>query len=88
MSQVLLDKVRVELTSDQIIAALRQLPPGERERVRRALDSEQWRQQFEQLLSRFQARAKKHPVLEEEILKEVHVVRAERRARRLAQSSN
>ncbi len=88
MSQILLDKVRVELTSDQIIAALHQLPARERERVRRELDSEQWRREFEQLLAKFQARAKKHPISEVEIIEEVRIVRAARRARRPAQSSN
>ncbi len=87
MSQVLLDQVRVELTSEQIIAALRQLPAHERERVRRELDSEQWRREFKQLLAKLQARAKKHPISEAEIVEEVQHVRAER-ARRIAKSSH
>ncbi len=88
MSEVFLNNVRVELTSDQIIAAVRQLPERERERVRRELDTQQWRREFEQMLRRFQARAKKHPISEAEINEEVRIVRAARRARRLAKSSN
>ena len=86
MSQIMLDQVRVELTSDQIIAALRQLPVRERERVRRELDTEQWRAEFKQLLAKLQTRAKKYPLAEAEIIEEVRRVRTERRARRLTRS--
>ncbi len=88
MSQVLLNRVRIELTSEQIIDALRQLPTRERERVRRELDSTQWRNEFGQLLAKFQTRAKKHPLSEADITEEARIVRTERRARRLTQSSN
>ncbi|MBI4786188.1 MAG: hypothetical protein HY782_03970 [Chloroflexi bacterium] len=87
MAQVLLDGVRVELTPDQIIAAVRQLPARERERVRRELDTQQWRREFEQLLARVQARATKYPISETQVSEEVRIVRAQRRAKRLAQSS-
>lgn len=87
MSQIMLNQVRVELTREQIIAAVRQLPPRDREHIRRALDSEQWRREFEQLLGRIQVRVKKRPISDNEIFEEVRLVRAERRARRLAKSS-
>jgi len=87
VSQILLHQVRVELTREQIIAAVRQLSPRDREHIRRVLDSEQWRREFEQLLERIQVRVKKHPISDDEILEEVRLVRAERHARRLAKSS-
>ena len=84
MSQVMLNNVRVELTMEQILAVLRQLPPREREKVRRELEAEEWRREFKELLARIHARVDQSPISEEEIDREVRVVREARRARRIA----
>jgi hypothetical protein len=56
MSQVMLNNVWVELTTEHILAILRQLPPEERERVRCELEAEEWRHEFKELLARIHAR--------------------------------
>jgi len=84
MSQVMLNNVWMELTAEQILTVLRQLPPKEREKVRCELEAEEWKREFRELLARTHARVDQSPVSDEEIDKEVQVVREERRARRAA----
>lgn len=88
MSQVMLNNVQVELTTEQILAVLRQLPLEEREKVRCELEAEGWKREFKELLARIHARVDQSPVSKEEIDKEVQVVREARRARRAAQSGD
>jgi len=88
MSQVMLNRVKVDLTSDQIIAALRQMPQRERARVRRELDTELWQREFKALLAKFQARAEKYPLTEAEIIEEVRHVRTGRRNQQLGKGSH
>jgi hypothetical protein len=85
-SAVVIENVTIALTADQIIEAIRQLDQEDVERVRRELVFEEWREEFEQLLSRIRARVAHHPIAEEEVDQEVREVREARRARRLAQS--
>jgi hypothetical protein len=82
MSQVMLSNVWVELTTEQILTVLRQLPSKEREKVRCELEAEEWKREFKELLARIHARVDQSPVSDEEIYKEVQVVREARRARR------
>jgi membrane-bound lytic murein transglycosylase B len=42
-------------------------------------NSREWRRQFQPLLAKFQARAKKHPISEKQVTEEVRVVRTQRR---------
>lgn len=51
--------------------------------TRQELESHLWRREFEQLLTRVQARARKYPISEVEIDAEVRMVRDEQRTRRL-----
>ena len=85
-SSVVIENVTIALTADQIIEAIRQLDQEDVERVRRELVFEEWREEFEQLLSRIRARVAQHPIAEEEVDQEVQNVREARRARWLAQS--
>ena len=80
MTTVVLDQVRVELTAEQIVAAFRQLPPAEQERVRRELTPEEWERQFRDLLSGIWARVEAQPISDEEIDEEVRLVRKSHRA--------
>ncbi|HIC94554.1 MAG TPA: hypothetical protein EYP09_09950 [Anaerolineae bacterium] len=84
MSRVILNNVRVELTAEQILAVVRQLPPKEREKIRHELEAEEWKRDFEALLARIHARVDQSPISEEEIDREVQAVREARRARRAA----
>jgi len=56
MSQVMLNNVWIELTAEHILAVLRQMPPEERERVRRELEAKEWKREFKGLLARIHAR--------------------------------
>jgi len=84
-STVMIENVTIALTADQIIEAIRQLDREDLEKVRRELVFEEWREEFEQLLSRIRSRLAQHPIAEEEIDQEVQKVREARRAGRLAQ---
>jgi uncharacterized OsmC-like protein len=84
MSQVMLNNVWVELTAEQILAVVRQLPPKEREKVRCELEAEEWKREFKELLARIHTRVDRSPVSDEEIDREVQVVREARHARRVA----
>jgi uncharacterized OsmC-like protein len=84
MSQVMLNNVWMELTAEHILAVLRQMPPEAREKVRCELEAEEWKREFKELLARIHARVDQSPVSEEEIDREVRVVREARRARRAA----
>ena len=85
MATIVLDQVRLELTAEQIIAAFRQLPPAEQERVRHALTPEEWESQFRALLARIGTRLEAQPISDEEIDEEVRLAR---QARRAAQGSH
>ena len=63
MSQVMLNNVWIELTAEHILAVLRQMPPEERERVRRELEAKEWKREFKGLLARIHARIDHSPVL-------------------------
>jgi hypothetical protein len=81
MAEVTIRNARVTLSADQILSAIEQLSGEERDRIRRELGREEWRQGLQQLLDGIRARLDDSPVSEEEIAKEVRAVRAARRAR-------
>jgi hypothetical protein len=81
MAEVTIRNARVTLSADQILSAIEQLSAEERDRIRRELGREEWRQGLQQLLDGIRARLDDSPVSEEEIAKEVRAVRAARRAR-------
>ncbi len=80
MSLVTLDKVKVELTADQLVAAFKQLPSEDQAKVWQAIDQRQWQTEFRTLLERIHARVAADPITEEEIDAEVRAVREARRA--------
>mgnify|MGYP003877410435 CR=1 FL=1 len=55
---------------------------------KKALEAEEWRQEFKELLARIHARVDQSPISEEEIDREVRVVREARRARRIAEGGD
>ena len=81
MAEVTINNARVTLTTEQILSAIDQLSPEERERILRRLSRDGWRQEMQQLLDAIRARLDEHPVSEEQISQEVSAVRAARRAR-------
>ena len=80
MSLVTLDKVKVELTADQLVAAFKQLPSEDQTKVWQAIDQRQWQMEFRTLLERIHARVAADPITEEEMDAEVRAVREARRA--------
>ena len=81
MAEVTINNARVTLTTEQILSAIEQLSPEEREKIRRRLGREGWRQDMQQLLDGIRGRLDEHPVTEEQIDREVSAARAARRAR-------
>ena len=84
MATIVLEQVTVELTAEQVIAAFRQLPSSEQERVRRELDHEEWEARLRDLLGRVWARLETQSVSDAEIDEEIAIVRNNRRARQKA----
>ena len=81
---VVLDKVEIRLTVEQVITAIKQLPPLDQALVRKALDisDDEWGQRFDQLLASVRAKvdADTNPLTDEDIEAEIDQVRAERDA--------
>ena len=89
MATVVLDQVRVELSAEQVIAAFRQLPASEQEKVWRELSHEEWEARLRDLLGRVWARLETQPVSDAEIDEEIASVRNNRRPRQnVAQGSH
>ena len=89
MATVVLNQVRVELTAEQVVAAFRQLPASEQEKVWRELSHEEWEQRLRDVLGRVWARLESQPISDQEIDEEIAIVRDIRRARQeVAQSSH
>lgn len=73
--KVIAQKVELELTPDQILALVRQVKPGEREIIRRAIEPLPWHQRLEALLARVWARVEHFPISEEQVNAEVERAR-------------
>lgn len=76
MPKVMAKEVEVELSLDDLLAAIRQLEPEEQEIVRRELELRPWSQRLDDLLARIWARVEQHPISEEEVNAEVEAARA------------
>jgi hypothetical protein len=50
MSTVVIEQVRIQLTVEQLIDAVRQLPLYEQDQVRRVLDDSNWQDRFRSVL--------------------------------------
>jgi len=81
---VILDKVEIRLTVEQVITAIKQLPPLDQALVRKALDigDDKWIQRFDQLLTSVRAKvdADDQPLTDDDIATEIELARAERDA--------
>ncbi len=75
MAKVLVHNQEVELTLAQIIEAIRQLKPEEKNVVRRALNERSWSQRVDDLLARVWARVEESPLSEADINAEAEAVR-------------
>lgn len=75
MPTIIIDRVEVLLTLEQLINAVRQLSPEDRERMRRELASPVGLESLETLIQRIRDRAEQSPLSEQEINTEVEVVR-------------
>jgi len=81
MPRVLAERVEVELSVDQLLSAIRQLGPEEREIIRNELASD-WSQRLDRLLNQVWTRVEQDPIADEEIEIEVEAVRTARYAQR------
>ena len=90
---VFLDQVEIRLTVEQVITAIKQLPPLDQALVRKALElgDEEWSQRFDQLLASVRTKVDAdiqstqpvqpvQPLTEDDITADVELVRAERDA--------
>ena len=81
MPKVIAQQVELDLTLDQLIAIIHQLPPQEQERVWRAIAPRPWRQRLQALLTRVWSRVEHDPITEETVDAEVERIRTELYAR-------
>lgn len=77
MTTVVIELAQVRLTPQQLVTALRQLPPDELETVIRALELPDWQSRFDTLLNRIRERAERYPISDEEITAEVESARGQ-----------
>lgn len=77
MTTVVIELAQVRLTPQQLVTALRQLPPDELETVIRALELPDWQSRFDTLLNRIRERAESYPISDEEITAEVESARGQ-----------
>ena len=77
MPTVVAQQVELQMTVEQLIAIVRQLPPPEQERVRQALVAPPWSERLETLLSRVWDRMERYPLAEEDVDDEVEQARRE-----------
>ncbi len=82
MNQLLIKPNEPRLTLDDLIQALRQLTPAEREIVRHEVNKQTWQTQFRQILASIQAQMIESEMSEAEIEAEIEAARSERYARR------
>jgi hypothetical protein len=75
MAHVMVRNQEIELTIAQIIDAIRQLKPEERNMVRRALDDRAWSERTNELLARVWSKVQDAPLTEAEVNAEVETVR-------------
>ncbi len=78
MSTVVIQQAKVQLTVEQLIDAIRQLPPAEQELVRRAIDDADWQDRFRSILAEIDRRVAATPISEDEIQREVEAARDDR----------
>lgn len=82
MNTVVIRQAEVRVPLEQLLEALRQLSPADREIVRREINRDAWRVRFREALDDIRTRAAQHPLTDAEIDAEVEAVRAERYARK------
>lgn len=70
--------IRVELTIDQLITAVRQLEPNERARIARALAKTELDAELTQLISELYSQPPADEISDEAILAEIRAVREQR----------
>ncbi len=70
--------IRVELTIDQLITAVRQLEPNERARIARALAKTELDAELTQLISELYSQPPADEIADEAILAEIRAVREQR----------
>ncbi len=75
MSTVVIEQAKIQLTVEQLIDAIRQLPPAEQELVRRAIDDTNWQDHFRSILDEIDRRVAATPISEDEIHREVEAAR-------------
>ncbi len=75
MAAVVIDQVKVHLTMEQLLSAIQQLSPEDKDRIRKELASEPWENRLDALLSSVRSRMGKNEIQEEEIIAEVESVR-------------
>jgi hypothetical protein len=80
MPRVLAERVEVVLSVDQLLSAIRQLGPDERDIIRGELASD-WSQRLDRLLSQVWTRVEREPITDTEIEREVEAARTARHAR-------
>ncbi len=81
MTSVTIPGAEVTITVEQLIGALKRLPPEEQQKVRDALVYA-WRQEMRQLLAETRERFAQAPMTEEEINAEVNAVKQDFYAQR------
>lgn len=74
-SFVTIPNIKVQLTVDQLVAAVRQLDPGERAKIARALTDAELDQELAQLISEFYSQPPVTDISDVDILAEVRAVR-------------
>lgn len=67
MSTVIVKQAEVRLTMEQLVAALQQLSPEEREQVRRELVLMPWEERLDSLLARVRAQVDQDPISDEDL---------------------
>ena len=82
MESIVIPQAEVRLSMQQLIAALRQLPTDDQERIWREMSALTWEQRFDALLTRVQQRGSLSgaSITDAEIDAEVEAVRSARHA--------
>lgn len=75
---VTIPNIQVQLTVEQLIMALRQLEPGERAKLARALASAELDTELAQLITELYGQPPVEDISEDDILAEIRAVRRER----------
>ena len=67
--------LNIQLSTDQLYDLVRQVSPEERKKLIRRLDELAWGERFDGLLRSLDEKLEKHPISEDEVVREVEAVR-------------